>query len=81
MDPFGSLTGGTIDVDHKSTILKSRRRVRDEEVEALMFAKALGVPVQAVHEVRELREGGTAFSMDFVPGEPLEAAWPRLSVD
>ena len=61
------------------TILKFRRGIRQEEIEGLRAAKALGVPAPAVLEVRTAPERHLEFLMELVPGDSLETVWPDMS--
>lgn len=61
------------------TILKFGPRVRQEEIEALKAAREWGVPVPAVLDVRTSPKGHMEFSMELVPGDCLETAWPGMS--
>lgn len=58
--------------------MKSGPRVRDEEFEALKYARHLGLPVPTAYE---FAPDTRTIYMDFVEGETLESVWPALSED
>lgn len=56
--------------------MKSGPRVRLEEVEALKYARQIGLPVPSVHEFSAEKN---VILMDFIEGDSLENVWPTLS--